>query len=163
MSKPNLNLGILITTLYHSQLSHELTTSINSAIRGQKLLDSLTLFSEYKTFVPHMPMCANLHIYDAFGYEGILVSTNVSTTNKMVKMHGNHKKYWYMYNLEWLGKGPFSYESFAQLVTNPSMEIIARNHDHAALIYNSFNKAPKFILPSLNILELITLLSENES
>lgn len=103
---------------------------------------------------------ATLGIYDAWGYDGTLIATNLSTAKVLNKMPGHNRKLFYVYNFEWIHNPTLFYE-YMEVVNN--LEVINRTESHAKVFDNNFNKPSVFNLNSMNVGELWTKLNTKTS
>lgn len=144
-------LGIIVSNYGQNQLSFDTLNSANEFLRSGHKVD-LTLFYEMPVPLKQAPLTALMNIYEAWGYDGVLIATSISSAFKVLGMPVANKRYFYIYNPEWIHNHTI-YEAYYSLAKS-DIEFIARTKEHAALIKNNFNKEPKFILEQMNVEDL---------
>lgn len=140
--------GIILHNYGQNQLAFDTLSSSNEFLRSSKKVD-LTLFYETPTPLKQMPLTALMNIYEAWCYDGVLVSTTISSAFKLLGMPIANKRYFYIYSPEWIHNHTI-YEAYYKLAKS-DIDFIARTKEHALLIKNNFNKEPKFILEQMNV------------
>jgi len=90
-----------------------------------------------------------MHVYYAsYYYNGLLIATDLSTLRTISKIDNNAKRYFYVWDLEWL-RTPQPFLETVKLVKN--VGLIARSDSHARVISNYFNKPVDAIISDWNI------------
>jgi len=140
--------GIIVNNFGQNQLSFDTLQTANEFLRMSNKVD-VTLFYETPVPMRQMPLTGLMNIYEAWGYDGVLIATSVSSAFKVLGMPNPNQRYFYVYNPEWV-HNPTIYEAYYQLAQS-DIEFIARTKEHADLLKNNFNKQPKFILEQMNV------------
>lgn len=147
-----MSLGIIINVFGPNQESQELIESINDDSKKNR---DIAIFYEEKHGIPSALNCGMCHISSAWGYKGDLIATNYSSASKILRMPILGRRYYYIYNFEWLNHRVFSYEPLVSVICDENIELICRTHNHAELIENNFNKKVLAVCGSLNVNDLI--------
>ena len=148
-------LNFLVNYLGPTQLTYSLTRSLS--VR-QKDFDIIIFYENLTRFLvpPIFPM---FQIAEAWAQPGITISTDLSTTRKLIEFPGTTKKFFYVWDVEWLRGKQRVFDIYKQIYGNPEVQIITRCENHAKLIENNFNRqiagvVREFDIPSFK--EIIT-------
>ena len=104
---------------------------------------------------------------EIWGFNGVLISTCVSTTAEIIKSVNPSKKYFYVWDLEWYRSHLAGFQqrrdyiSTVQAFIHPSVNLIARSQSHALAIKNYCNRDVCGIVEDFNI-EQIEQVVQNE-
>ena len=148
-------LGIIVPDIAHSQLSYELVNSVNAFVDMNSGVD-VVLFVENKLPIMYPVNTAVMELQDAWGYDGNVVATTLSTAKVLAGCPGHNRKLFYVYNFEWIFNAN-AYYDYIKVV--PRLEIITRTPDYDKMFTNCFNRKSEFTLPEMNIEELWTKLN----
>lgn len=148
------NIGIALPNLSGGMISFELLSSISS-----NLEIPVTVFWE-EIARPCFPLtCSVMPIYEAWSFPGPVIATNFSTASKLIKMPGPSRKFYYVVDLEWVGRGqPF--EQYQAVYGNPNLTLIARGETHKKILENCWNRKVPFVCPTFSIDKMMELLRE---
>lgn len=138
------NSSILVNSLDVSQLSISLCKNLNEVLSTTQYLDSIVYYQTWGK-IPFAPKFAILMEREFWGATGVAISTNLATTEKLIKCPGPKKKFFYVWNLEWLNMQNPDYDKLSNLYNNDEIELIARSPYHAAVL-ESIWKKPAFIM-----------------
>ncbi len=148
-------LGVLVSSLSHSQQSYELVKSVNQFVENNKNVD-VCLFTE-STSPPLFEInTAVMGLYDVWGYDGTIIATNLSTAKTINNIPGTNRKLFYVYNFEWI-HNPYTFYEYIEMCKN--LDIINRTPSHAKIFKNNFNKDSIFTLPEFDLEEIWTKLN----
>ena len=93
---------------------------------------------------------------EAWGQQGVMISTDLSTTCKLIKFPSASKKFFYVWDLEFLrGFAPINYDLIKKVYLNKDIDLIARCEHHAKVIENNFNRKVTKIVQDFNIAEIL--------
>ena len=111
------------------------------------------------------PNFPSLHIAEAWTQEGSMIATSESTAEKLIGFPGADKKYFYVWDLEWLRWEPprirfgnLGYSPYAPYL-NPDLEIICISKYPADIIKNNFNIEVKYIVDDFNIQDIMEIVN----
>lgn len=149
--------GLLVEELSASQLSFNMIKNTNEYIENSNV-DFVAFFENYTSiFIPmsFASMCVN----EIWSFDGTLVATSASTAMSISKTFSSEKKFFYVWDLEWIRKKDESFESMVQAFSLNNVELIARSEDHAKAIKNYSNRDVCGIVENFNIEQLIRIIN----
>lgn len=136
--------SILVNSLDVSQLSISLCKNLNEVLTKTPYLDTIVYYQTWGK-LPFAPQFAMLMEREFWGAQGVAISTDIKTTEKLIKCPGPTKKFFYVWNLEWLNMQNIDYDRMNNVYNNDGIELIARSIYHAALLEMVWKK-PAFIM-----------------
>ena len=127
-------LNVLVDNLGANQLSFYLISSLNKLV-GQGI--SPVVF--YETPQKHhiSPMFPTTNIVNAYGQEGIMISTTINTTLHMLSFPAQHKRFFYVWDLEWLRENKREWGFYYNVYH--AVPLLVRSESHKKLIESCFN------------------------
>jgi hypothetical protein len=149
--------GIMVREAGVSQLGLYLISSVNQLISDKPDLDVLVFYQNWASF-PVLPRFGLLLEREVVGLEGTVMSTDLSTTQRLLKSPGPKRRLFYVWNLEWLEMQQMNYAPLHDVYTNPALELIARSEHHAHLIEKLWKK-PSYIMEDFDPKVLAEVLS----
>jgi hypothetical protein len=103
-----------------------------------------------------------MQMAEAWGFDGVLLATTLSTAEKILRCPSAKKRFFYVWDLEWLRPSRKEYRAFQAIYGDPRMELIARCPDHAAAIEAAWNRRPVVVADNFGP-EVVRLLKEAHS
>lgn len=152
--------GIILNNYGQNQIAYDTLISTNDFLKKTYKTD-LTLFYETPAPLRQLPMTGMMNLYEAWGYDGDLVATTIPSAFKILGMHGSNRKFFYVYNPEWI-HNPSLFEAYYRVIKS-DIQIITRTKEHATLMQNNFNKQSIFTLEQMNVEDLWKNLSSYQS
>jgi len=152
--------AIVVNNYGQNQLAYDTIGSLNEFLKKDNKVD-VTLFYETPAPMRQNPLTAMMNIYEAWGYDGDMVMTSISSAFKVSGMPGSNQKYFYAYNPEWIHNSTI-FEAYYR-VAQSDIHFITRTKEHAKLFENNFNKKPIFTLEQMNVEELWKSLNSYQS
>jgi hypothetical protein len=148
-------LNILVNYLGPDQFTYSLTRSLSTR---QSNLDVIIFYENITRFLipPIFPM---FQIFEAWAQHGITISTDINTTLKLIEFPGPSKKFFYVWDVEWLRGQQRIFDIYNKVYNNKDIKIIARCENHAKLIENNFNNKVAGIVPEFDIKTLQKVIS----
>lgn len=145
-----MKLGITLNNIGANQLSYYILQQLNSQIFHD--IDTIIFYSilHKPCLVPNVGV---MHVSEIWGYDGVLIATDLTSAARVLRSPGPTKKYFYIWDLEWRINGPHEYSQLSQIYCNPKLEIITRSESHQSLIKNCWNRDSK-ICDNCNIVQL---------
>jgi len=130
----------------------------------QELLAGAVALSQSKTpccLFTNVPMPSDvpslfpvLQPLRAYHFEGILVSSDLSTTEMLIKLVRPQKKFFYIRSFEWTYLDQCNYSYLRYIYQNDNLELIAANEKIYKTIKDLF-KEPSMIIKDWKLGELI--------
>ena len=153
-----MKLGIALSTLGPNQLAYYFIQRANLLLSQAKDLDIIGFYE--RPSAPALPtFFATMLVGEAYNYDGILVATDVSTAGKVANAISARKKFFYVWDLEWLRTNPKSYTFFRDVYCDPRYELLARSASHARALEEAWNR-PVRVLENLDLQALLELSCE---
>jgi hypothetical protein len=147
-----LKLGVAVKSLGRNQLAYYAVRNCNFMIRD-KMDVAPILFYEEPSKPFGVPGFGFLHTKDIWGFKGTVVSTSVSTANRVNKAAGPTRRILYLWDLEWMnGQTPFGY---LMDVLEKQDKILARSNDHKTAIESVLNIKVHGVVDDFNYKQLI--------
>ena len=156
-----MNVGLILPHVGPSQLAYY---GINQCVIAQEH----TPFDYFVCFREEQPPCmpirlACMNISELYGFNGIVISTDLESSSMMLSAINNTLKFFYVWDLEWLRPNKSNFLSNMNIYRNPNLELIAQSEDHAKAIENYCNRKPKLVVQNLNLTEIINAINSNQS
>ncbi len=140
--------ALLVEQIDISQLGYCMSVSLNQLVVDRPDMDFLVFYESWAK--APMPMrFASIMEREAWGFNGTMISTNLKTTERMIRCPGPKRRLFYVWNLEWTYLNGFSYEYIRNIYCNPSIELIARSKTHSDLITKLWKK-PAYIMENFD-------------
>ena len=152
-----IKIGALVKNLGSSQLSYYLINNFNK-VAGKGNVDP-TVYCENVEKDCMFARFPTMQIAEAWGQEGIMIATSLSTAKKMASYPSANTKIYYVWDLEWL-RMPHNYNPVLDLFSNNKIKIISRCNNHSAVIENSFNRKVDHILENFHIDTILKICEE---
>jgi hypothetical protein len=89
-----------------------------------------------------------MNISEIWGYSGFLISTSLESTLFSLKVCGNLRRAFLMWDLEWL-RAKKDYMMNLSILRNPELLLITRSEDCDFEIYRYANRKSNLIMPRL--------------
>lgn len=150
--------GIALNNLGPSQLTYYLVRNANASLLADPRLD-LTVFFEQAVPPALAANFAAMPMYEAWGYDSLLVATSFETARKAQACLSPTGRFFYVWDLEWTR--PFcrrSYREWAAVYRDPSLSLLARSAEHARVIEQSWNRPVLGVVDDMNINQLLEFL-----
>ena len=153
--------GFLVKNLGASQLGYFLIRNLNEFLDENFEFDC-TVYSEERHNGGLTVGFPVMQIIEAWGQQGTIISTSISTACKMIKFPSACRKLFYVWDLEFLrGHVPNNYDLIKKVYLNEDIELIARCENHASVIKNNFNRDVIGIIEDFNMVEIMEM-TKNE-
>lgn len=154
----NMRVGIIMDDMAANQLSYFAISNINKAVKKTGKND-FVMFFENATPTAVTPLFACMNISEIWNFDGILLSTTVSSTLTSIKAVTPKRKFFYVWDLEWNRTHGKDFENSIDAYVNPEVSLIARGHDHKKAIENYCNKKVCGIMSNFNIKQLMDIIN----
>jgi len=150
-----IELNFAIDSLDKSQCSFYL---INELCKHKNKISPLIFVSNI-TILPFAPPCPVLHAAEAWGQEGIMITTTPATTFKCFKFPRLTRRIFYLWDLYYLRGGRRVYEPYLDLFSRENLEIVVRSESHKRAVENCFNVQVKGIVDNFNMDDMLNVLN----
>jgi len=148
------SLGVLVDNLVMSQKTFSIISNLNRYI--EETGNEAVVFHLAMAPVAAKTKFSIMEVTEAWPYKGMLISTSLPTTEKLIQFPGPRRKIFYVYDLEWVfGDFPFNYLN--SIYNNREIEIAVRSQYHAELFEQSWKRKPNFVLEDFGFEQLKTL------
>jgi hypothetical protein len=110
--------------------------------------------------MPMRPIIEKVPIFslmDASGFDGITIANDLSSAHSSLLFPNVKKRYFYMWDLEWLLPDYPGFHQANSIYTDPRLTLISRHQNH----YNLFKqcwKTPELLIEDFNYEEIYKLL-----
>lgn len=135
--------SILVRNLDIAQLSVSLIKSVNRLLAENPYMDTIVYYQHWGR-LPIPPRFGMLMEREVWGSSGACIATDLKTAEKLGRCPGDLKKFFYVWNLEWLQYGG-DYTTINNIYQNPEIELVARSEYHAEIIEKVWKK-PAYIM-----------------
>jgi hypothetical protein len=133
-----MKLGISLDNLGPSQLAYAVLSQANRLVTERSDVD-VTVFYETLARPCITPRFAHMQMAEAYGFDGPVVATSLSSAGKLLRMPACPKKLFLVWDLEWLRK-PHAYENLKTVYCHSELTLLARGEDHAKAISDCWNR-----------------------
>lgn len=133
-----MKIGIALDNFGPGQLAFEVVAQANMVVATKP---DINIVGFYETLSMPMvnPHFATMPIAEAFGFDGPIVATNLSTASKLIKFPSCPRKLFLVWDLEWL-RQPRAFSDFQSVYGHPSLSLLARGNSHAQIISQCWNR-----------------------
>lgn len=143
--------GIAIDGLGFDQLSVDLVTQLNQLYKLNEYSDIIVFYSKHG-IIRKPTMFSMMQLEKMWAFDGPVAATNLDTAAKLLKCPRPNKKYFYVYDLEWL-TNHYDVDYLANIYCNKNINLIARSQDHFNILKQCW-KEPVSIIEDFNYEEL---------
>ena len=150
-------IGIILGDLSASQLAYYAIKNVNDCV-GSDNYDFVIFFESAATSILQ-PEASIMSVNEIFGFDGILISTSVSTTLSMINTFAKDK-YFYVWDLEWTRRHGKDFHYLIQAYNNKDVKLIARSEEHALAIENYCNRKVEHIVNNFNLKKIVRIIDE---
>lgn len=154
----------IMKNLGFDQLSYSIVNGLNGYYENPKVYAKMGDFVDFVVFSEiAMPTYATsksfgiYHFSEIFEYNGPIMATDVSGADYLTGIPTVHKKYFYLWDLDWTRQNPKDWESLARVYQNPQLNLVCRSDDHARAVESAWNVKVNRIISEFNMEEIIKL------
>lgn len=149
-----MKLGILINNLGPTQMAYRFISQTNALMHERFDIDIIAF---YENITRHcmLPLFGCMQLNEAWGYNGPLIATDLTTARKLIKFPGTKNKYFYVWDLEWLRLRRKNFTELYNIYGSKKLKLLARSASHAQLIANCWNREVPTIVDDFNINKII--------
>lgn len=143
-------LGFIVPHLGASQLSYSLLRNINQAVANDVSIDYNIFYEDMQKPCINPGFCV-LQIHEAYEYKYPLIATSFNTANKLIRFPGTTKKFFYVWDLEWLRPKSIDYNQLAEVYQNSELQLICRSNSHKKAVEDAWNVPVNHIVEQINL------------
>lgn len=153
-----MKLGILLNNLGPNQLAYSSIRSNNLFVDDAPKIDCILFYENYVR--PCLPMnFASMQVFEAYGYNGTLIATSLSTAHKALRCYASKNKFFYVWDLEWLRLQQFKqFRDMHNVYGNSNLKLIARSESHKTVIEDSWNTKVAGIVDNFDMRQMIEVI-----
>jgi hypothetical protein len=149
-------LGIVVNNLGPSQMNFDIIRQTNGFLSASALADVIVFYENLQR--PCLPMSfACMQVAEAWGFDGALIATNLSTAEKVLRCPSSRKRLFYLWDLEWLRLQQKHYRSLQATYAHPDLTLITRNEDHKKVVENAWNVRVAATIDDFDIASLMKI------
>lgn len=142
--------GVILPSLHSSQLSYLAIKQGNSIVANG---DDFVIFYENLHPACLKPDFAIMQTVEIWKFRGNLIATNLSHAAQLLHVKNHIKKFFYVWDLEWL-RGNKNFLENIKIYRNEELTLLCRSKEHAKRIEDYCNRHP-IIIEDFNIGEII--------
>ena len=150
--------NILVPELGPSQRNYYLIRNLNHHLEQKGNINNVNVFAENLSRFCLTPAFAVMNVAEAWGQPGNFVATSLSTASKLMTYPMAKRKFFYVWDLEFLRGEQRSYDNYAPVYLNKDFELICRSKEHADIIYNSFNLVVDHVVENFELNKLFEIM-----
>ncbi len=149
-----MKIGICVPDFGFNQLNYYLVKNSNEQVE----INKISFIGFYENLSPtymktNFPL---MQMYEIFNYDGVLISTDLNTTNKVINAFSPAKRIFYIWDLEWLRLPKKNFSYIKDVYRNKNIKLIARSQEHKKAIENSWNRKVEGVVENFNYEQLLT-------
>ena len=152
-----MKIGIILNNLGASQLAYYVIRNINEQSEAS-VEDDCTIFFENMSPLVIKPLVGSMNTSEIWNFDGTLISTSFENTISSLNAATSAKRYFYVWDLEWLRPHGKSFERQVLAYADKDINLIARSEDHAKAIWNYCNRDVCGIVDDFNIEQLMEVI-----
>lgn len=147
-------LGIALKNLGPSQVTFYCVKAMNALIEN-----NMPVWLFYDELYPPCLnyLCPTSCLYEAWSFPGVFISTSFKVAEKSLKFPGPTKKYFYVYDLEWIYQTEKEFNKLKNVFNNPELELIAPSEEYKNVIERIWGTKETKVISNFNIESLIDL------
>ena len=149
--------GILVNRIDGSQLGFNITSCINHISENMINVD-IIVFTKEPSIPPTTPLFAIMPDTEIWGFNSPVISTDLETTSSLINMVGPTKKYFYVWDLEWMRLESFMHKELSKIYNHEDIELISRSKRHQ-LITGECWRYPSHIMNDFSHKDLMRIIN----
>jgi hypothetical protein len=95
---------------------------------------------------------------ELWGFHYPVVATSLNTAGDLIKNPSPTKKFFYVYDLEWIVFEQKDFLKLAEIYRHPELEIICRSESHRQIFENCWNRKVNYIINNFDIEKLLKVI-----
>jgi hypothetical protein len=147
--------GIVIKSLYSSQLAYYLIKAINEFYSKNYNINFIIFVRDL--VIPCVdPNCSVMRWEELWGFDGHVITTDIESTMRVMITPGPKSVTHYVYDLDWTD-GVHKHIDLSGVYQNPDINLVARNEEYAKIIGRLWNRNNVEVLGDFKLDELLKL------
>lgn len=146
-------LGIMVRDLGASELNWRLVRQANT---NAEALDTIFFYDELLPS-PTVLLGASMPSVEAWGYDGPVVATTLSTAKKLANLPAASARLFYAWDLEWLRLAAPPYRALREVYGDERLTLVARTAEHASLLEDLWGRTVAAVVPDADIKTLLEI------
>jgi hypothetical protein len=147
--------GIMVKNLGPSELNWRLVRQANHLMaRGQA---SVVFFYEDLAPAFQAPLGATMNTVEAWGFDGPVVATSLSTARKLSLCPTARTRLFYLWDLEWLRLTDRPYRALRSIYSDKSLKLVCQTEEHRRLVEDLWGVPVAGVVERANLSELMEL------
>ncbi len=152
-------IGFAVHDLGPSQLAFNLINEGNLAVGTNHLTDVIAFYEHHRQPCIAMQFGA-MQIMEGWGYEAPIVATTLNTAAKILRFPTASRKFFYVWDLEWLRGEARPFEDLCSVYRNGGLELVARSIEHKLAIQSAWNVKVAAVIEDCNVQAFLRLAHE---
>ena len=156
-------LGFLVDNLGASQLGYYISKNISSYLEDNPQSNIACYYDNFERKCSQTNF-ATMNIIEAWDQSGAMVATSENTAKKLLNFIGTRKKFFYIWDLGLFydriaGRKYTKIFNIDNVFIEEDLTLICRNHVHAELIENNFNRKVKYTVDNFDINKIMEIVN----
>jgi hypothetical protein len=156
-----IKLGISLSTVTTSQLMTCIINFVNKCIQADRYID-VAIFYDTIINPSLLPACGLLSQKDMWGFDGIVIATDLNTAQKLIASPCPKARYFYVWDLEWTKMPQFIHKSLMDIYQNNQLPLIARSNYHYDILCNLWQK-PSYKIANFDFDSIVNVCLQGEN
>lgn len=149
-----MKLGFGLNNLGASQLAFHFIRSANR-MASESIETDVVGFFEAPSSPCILPSFSTMQFAEAWAFDGTLVATSLGIAEKFLRFPCASRRYFYVWDLEWMRNRKRTFRQLASVYRNPSHILIARSDEHANVISKAWNVKVPHVVPECDVGEIL--------
>ncbi len=150
-------LGLGVSDFGANQLAYELISNSNNFLSKNYKTDIIGFYENLSKYSVN-PNFACMHAVELWGYDGPVIACNLNMANDIIKIPTIPKKYFYIWDLEWIFLEDKEYSRLKDIYSNPELTLITRNQDYVHIIEKVWNVKVPHIVENFNLDKIASII-----
>jgi hypothetical protein len=132
-----MKLGVAVDNLGASQLNYLFINQVNKYLENN--IHDVIAFYEDACRPCMLMRFAAIPLVEAWSFNGTIISTSLSTTQKLLRLPGVRRRLFMVWDLEWL-REPRPFEYLNSIYRALGIELLCRTPEHQKILSDIFQK-----------------------
>lgn len=144
--------AVLLDQIHVSQQSYYIISNLNRMVEKHVDICPLIFYQTYGPY-PITPKFSTMQEIEAWSFDGDLIATNLNSAKTAIECPRASRRFFYIWDLEWIYRKSLPFSMFAELYCHPSLDLIVRSQNHYDIVSQCW-KQPKYIIEDFNLEEI---------